>query len=158
VRLPAYTGDDAAFARDPLVKITVPDDVGSLTGVDVVVVDDEEDALALFQEVLESAGATVRITTSAVDAIREVTTRPPHLLVTDLALPGMDGFALLQAVRATHPRIAVVAVTAYARLDDRMRSLEAGFRAQVAKPIDPTLFVRTLAAALRWSFEGEAST
>jgi signal transduction histidine kinase/CheY-like chemotaxis protein len=157
VRLPAYAGDDASFARSQLVDIVTSSESVSLAGVDVIVVDDEEDALTLFREALESAGATVRTATSAGDAMREVMARPPNLLVTDLALPGMDGFALLQEIRATHRTVAVVAVTAYARLDDRIRSLEAGFQAHVAKPIDPTLFVRTLAAALCSFSEGEAS-
>ena len=120
----------------------------SLAGVDILLVDDEEDTLALFQESLEAAGATVRAVTSAAEALREHRERPPNLLVADLALPAMDGFELLRAIRATHPYIPAVAVTAYARLGDRVRSRAAGFQAHVAKPIDPTAFVRTLIAAV----------
>jgi CheY-like chemotaxis protein len=126
----------------------------SLFGLDVLVVDDEDDTLSLFREALEAAGANVRVATSGVDAIRENADRPADLLVTDLALPGMDGFELLAAVRKTSPHIAAVAVTAFARLDDRSRSLAAGFQAHVSKPIDPQAFVRTLAGALALSKKG----
>jgi len=119
-----------------------------LDGVDILLVDDEEDTLALFRESLEAAGATVRAVASAVEALRANEDRPAGLLVTDLGLPIMDGFELLQAIRAANPGIPAVAVTSYARLDDRGRSLAAGFQAHIAKPIDPTAFVQTLIAAL----------
>lgn len=120
----------------------------SLAGVDVLVVDDEPDTLTLFREALEAAGATVRAVTSAGEAERENIDRPPDLLVTDLALPGVDGFELLAAVRKTNAKVTAVAVTAFARLDDRSRSVAAGFDAHVSKPIDPHVFVRTLAGTL----------
>jgi CheY-like chemotaxis protein len=70
------------------------------------------------------------------------------VLVTDLGLPGMDGYALLRAIRqdGTQPAFPAVAVSAYARLDDRSRALAAGFQAHVAKPVDPATLVRVLAA------------
>jgi CheY-like chemotaxis protein len=84
----------------------------------------------------------------ASDAIRENDREPPDLLVTDLGLPGLDGFGLLHAVRTKRPNVLAVAVTAYARYDDRVRTLAAGFQAHLAKPIDPHALVRALAAAL----------
>src|SRR5262249_39997147 len=151
VRLPAY-GDASPHARSlratPLSEVAHAGSV-SLAGVDILVVDDEEDTLALFRESLEAAGATVRAVTSAAAACGENEERSRDLLVADLALPGMDGFELLRAIRATNPGVAAVAVTAYARLDDRARSLAAGFQAHVSKPIDPRAFVRTLMTALR---------
>ena len=68
--------------------------------------------------------------------------------MTDLALPGMDGLELLQRIRTKSPGTPAVAVTGYARLGDRARVLGAGFQAHVSKPIDPTAFVRALAAAV----------
>jgi CheY-like chemotaxis protein len=90
----------------------------SLAGVDVLVVDDEDDTLTLFREALEVAGATVRTVRSADDAVRENSNHPADLLVTDLGLAGMDGFELLEVVRRTHPNITAVPVTAFARLDE----------------------------------------
>jgi CheY-like chemotaxis protein/nitrogen-specific signal transduction histidine kinase len=153
VRLPAHA-DPGSFASSSGTTLgqfspaALADGSPSLAGVDVLLVDDDEDTLALFRESLESAGAAVRAVTSAADALRANTDRPADLLVADLALPTMDGFELLRAIRATNPCIPAVAVTAYARLDDRARSLAAGFQAHVSKPIDPAAFVRTLIAAV----------
>ena len=124
---PALADQQAALGEFPGAVTSISS--MSLAGVDILLVDDEEDTLALFQESLEAAGATVRAVTSAAEALRE------HR-------------ELLRAIRATHPYIPAVAVTAYARLGDRVRSRAAGFQAHVAKPIDPTAFVRTLIAAV----------
>jgi len=119
-----------------------------LDGVDILLVDDDQETLALFRDALEAAGARVRAVTTAADAIREHGERVPDLLVTDLALAGMDGLELLQQIRATSPGTPAVAVTEYARFGDRARALGAGFQAHVSKPIDPAAFVRALAAAV----------
>jgi CheY-like chemotaxis protein len=87
------------------------------------------------------------------DALREFDARPPDLLVTDLGLPGMDGYDVLRQVRARQGKygglVPAVAVTAYARQDDRAKSLAAGFNAHIAKPIDPATFVSALIAAVK---------
>jgi CheY-like chemotaxis protein len=119
----------------------------SLAGLDVLLVDDEEDILTMLRESLEAAGATVRAVTSAEAAVREHDERAPDVLVADLTLPGTDGFALLRIIRTKNPTIRAVAVTGYARLDDRARVLAAGFHAHFSKPIDPAGFVRALASA-----------
>jgi CheY-like chemotaxis protein len=119
-----------------------------LDGVDVLLVDDDEETLSLFRDALEAAGARVRAVTTAADALRAHDEHPPDLLVTDLALPGIDGVELLQIIRRKAPDIPAVAVTGYARLGDRARALERGFQAHVSKPIDPAAFVRALAAAV----------
>ena len=122
----------------------------SLAGVNVLLVDDEHDALTMFRDALEDAGASVRAVANAADALRESDAWQPDLLVTDLALPGMDGYELLRALRskASPAACPAIAVSAYARLDDRSRALAAGFQAHVAKPVDPAALVRTLRAAL----------
>jgi signal transduction histidine kinase/DNA-binding response OmpR family regulator len=124
-----------------------------LQGCDVLVVDDQTDALELVRQLLESAGATVRTVVGGRDALREFDTRPPDLLVTDLGLPGMDGYDVLRQVRARQAKyggfVPAVAVTAYARQDDRAKSLAAGFNAHIAKPIDPETFVSALIAAVK---------
>ena len=154
VRLPARVDAEEsvlsqATTRDHITGSVPGAESVSLTGIDVLLVDDEEETLTLFRESLEAAGAAVRAVTSATDAVRENRERPADLLVTDLTLPTMDGFELLRAIRATNPTIAAVAVTAYARLDDRSRSLAAGFQGHVSKPIDPSAFVRTLVRVVR---------
>jgi PAS domain S-box-containing protein len=125
-------------------------DVGtpSLDGIEILLVDDERDALTMFRDALEGAGAQVRTAASAAEALRATESWRPDLLVSDLGLPGMDGYELLTALRRRDGADAVpaVAVSAYASADDRTRALEVGFRAHFAKPIDPATLVRALAA------------
>ena len=122
----------------------------SLAGLHILLVDDEEDTLTMFRDVLEEAGAHVTAVSSGAAAINVAEEWRPDLLVTDLGLPGMDGYQLLEAMRSLHPRDScpAVAVSAYARLDDRSRALAAGFQAHVAKPIDPAALVRSLLGVL----------
>jgi PAS domain S-box-containing protein len=121
-----------------------------LDGLDILVVDDEEDSVELLRQMLETAGASVRTATTAAEALDQFDSRRPDLLVTDLGLPQVDGFDLLREVRMRAggggTSVPAMAVTAYARLDDRRKTLAAGFDAHVAKPIDPEMFVAALAA------------
>jgi PAS domain S-box-containing protein len=118
----------------------------SLDGLQILLVDDEPDTLTMFREALSSAGARVRAVPSAADALRAIDGWCPDLIVTDLGLPGMDGYELLRTLRSTnaHRGAPAVAVSAYAGVEDRSRAIEAGFRAHLAKPIDPAALVRAL--------------
>jgi CheY-like chemotaxis protein len=123
-----------------------------LTGLDVLVVDDEHDNLELVRQVLESAGATARVAGNAHEALREFERRAPDLLVADIGMPDMDGCELLRQIRsrtASGRHIPAVAVTAYARSDDRLRTLSAGFEHHIPKPIDPDAFIAALTAAIQ---------
>jgi CheY-like chemotaxis protein/nitrogen-specific signal transduction histidine kinase len=124
-----------------------------LAGLDVLVVDDEEDSLELLRHVLESAGAAVRVQRRGDGALAEFDRRVPGVVVTDLGLPEMDGFELLRRIRgrerAAGRQVPAIAVTAYARHADRARVLASGFAAHVAKPIDPDELVAALVAALQ---------
>ncbi|MGE3177047.1 MAG: ATP-binding protein, partial [Vicinamibacterales bacterium] len=145
-------------AAQPALEPETPADgapqpaVDRLDGVDVLLVDDEADTLELFRQALEHAGATVRAVPTAADALQQFDVRPPHVLVTDLGLPRMDGYELLRLVRERPPErgglVPTISVTAYARLDDRRRALAAGFHAHVAKPIAPDRLVAALRAAV----------
>jgi PAS domain S-box-containing protein len=154
VRLPARTDSRSAepaatVPRDRLhPRVAANGAEAPLADVDVLLVDDDEETLTLFRDSIEAAGAMVRAVTSAPDAVRENNDRAPDLLVIDLALHGTDGFELLRTIRTTNPDVSAVAVSAYARLDDRARSLAGGFQAHVSKPIDPRRFVQTLVAAV----------
>jgi CheY-like chemotaxis protein len=124
--------------------------LADLRGVHVVAVDDDADALTLIAELLEAAGARVSTAASAQDALRIMETEPPHVLVTDLGMPHVDGFQLIERVRGHHNplvrRVAAAALTAYARSEDRVRALRTGFQIHLAKPIDPTELVTAVAA------------
>jgi signal transduction histidine kinase/ActR/RegA family two-component response regulator len=116
-----------------------------LFGVRIVVVDDEEDARDLVAAVLQQAGAVVTAVGSADEAMHAIHERPPSLLVSDIGMPGEDGYALIARVRALPAdrggRVPAVAVTAFTRGEDRARALRAGYTAHVAKPIDPSELV-----------------
>jgi signal transduction histidine kinase/CheY-like chemotaxis protein len=119
--------------------------LSTLAGIRVVVVDDEQDARDLVTAVLEQAGAVVTSVGSAEEAMHAINERPPSLLVSDIGMPGEDGYALIARVRAlpaeSGGRVPAVAVTAFTRDDDRARALRAGYTAHVAKPIDPAELV-----------------
>jgi CheY-like chemotaxis protein len=155
VRLPACDVADASDAgdndeRDDVALTGRRDRAGLLVGVDILLVDDEADTLMLFKTVLEAEGARVRPAATAAEALGLAAEWRPQLLVSDLGLPNIDGYALLDAIRSktAHRTLVAVAVTAFARPDDRARALAAGFQAHVSKPVDPSELVRTLAAVL----------
>jgi CheY-like chemotaxis protein len=127
--------------------------LGDLHGVHVLAVDDEADAITLISELLEAAGARVTAAASAEEALRLIEVEPPHVLVTDVGMPRVDGFQLIERVR-NHPnplvrRVPAAALTAYARSDDRVKALRAGFQNHLAKPIDPPELVAAIAALER---------
>jgi CheY-like chemotaxis protein len=163
VRLPAHEGADQPDERSrngaPAVADTrVSDRV--LAGVDVLLVDDEADTLLLFKTALEAHGARVRPASTAAEALGIAAEWRPRLLVSDIGLPGIDGYTLLRAIRekTAHRTLIAVAVTAFARPDDRARALVAGFQEHVSKPIDPSELVRTLAAVLAAERIDDATT
>jgi len=129
--------------------------LGDLRGVRVLAIDDEEDALALLQVVLEAAGATVTTTPSAALALGRLETDAPDVLIVDLGMPHMDGFQFIARVReSADPAVRDVpaaALTAFARSEDRTRALESGFEMHLAKPVDPGELVASLVTLVRRS-------
>jgi PAS domain S-box-containing protein len=149
--------EDVRAMRLPQAGSTTLD--GSLRGLKVLLVDDEPDTLMMYREALESAGAQVQTASNGHAALQLADAYTPDLLVTDLGLPGMDGYELLRAFR-TRPgtnKCPAVAVSAYARLEDRTRALAAGFQAHVAKPIDPAALVAMLRSAVSGKTSGVIS-
>jgi PAS domain S-box-containing protein len=115
-----------------------------LDGVRVLVVDDEVDARLLFAAVLRAAGAQVTSAESAAEALALIADAKPHVLLSDIAMPGVDGYELIRRVRGLDGpigRIPAVAVTAYARTEDQDRAMRAGFDRHLAKPVEPGCLV-----------------
>ncbi len=110
-----------------------------LQAVRVLVVDDDEDARELLRALLESRGAHVLVASSVADAL-DMMDGAPEVVVSDIAMPEADGYALVRTLReregAGSRRLPVIAVTAYASASDRARALEAGFDLHFAKPVD----------------------
>jgi PAS domain S-box-containing protein len=110
-----------------------------LEGVHVFVVDDEADARDLLRTVLEDQGARVTSFGSAEDALETLKTTMPTIIVCDVGMPKMDGYQLIRTLRAQESRdarVPALALTAFARAEDRKRSLVAGYQAHLAKPFD----------------------
>jgi CheY-like chemotaxis protein/two-component sensor histidine kinase len=147
-------GAEAATPATPdcLLKAHDPDAVrasrGALAGLTILVVDDERDSLDIVQYVLADMAATIVTASTAYEALQMVDSLAPDLMVSDIGMPGMDGMELIRRVRASHnPQVASVralALTAFSRKEDRLRSLEAGFDEYLSKPVAPSELVRAV--------------
>ncbi len=147
IRLPVTSaaldeGGQAVPSRRPAATILdAPARATRLDGLRVLVVDDDVDALELATAVLVNGGAVVRTCGSATEALQLVQAWRPDVLVSDIEMPGEDGYTLIGKVRALDGerggRTPAVALTAYGRPQDRVQSLAAGYDMHVPKPIDP---------------------
>jgi len=115
----------------------------------VLVVEDERDTLDFLTRLLEGQGATVLPASTAREALSIVRAESPDVVISDIGMPEMDGYDFIQHVRrgdtASH-NIPAIALTAYARTEDRMRALRAGFQAHMAKPVEPAELIATVAS------------
>ena len=129
--------------------------LADLTGIRVMAIDDEEDALGLLRVVLEAAGAEVITSSSAGAALDQVAEIRPDVLVVDLGMPTIDGFQFISRLRnAGDPairNIPAAALTAFARSEDRTKALRTGFEMHLAKPVDPGELVASVATLVRRS-------
>jgi CheY-like chemotaxis protein len=116
----------------------------------ILVVDDEDDTREFVRSLLEQNGAHVIVAASAADAIASVQRDLPDLLLSDLGMPDEDGFSLIRRVRALPSdrggQIPSVALSAYARSEDRTRAMLAGFQNHVPKPVVPNELLAVLAS------------
>ena len=150
VRLPmAAVQDHARLAPHPLsesdlAKKQTPVD---LSGVRVLVVDDEPDARDLISRVLIGSHAEVQTAGSATEALELLKQYRPHILMSDIGMPERDGYDLIQEVRSTltPKQMPAVALTAFARTEDKTRALEAGVQSHIVKPVDAGELTRVVA-------------
>lgn len=123
----------------------------TLAGLNILVVDDEQDARLLLTHILTDRGAVVHEAASGEEAIGKLEEIDPDILISDIAMPGMDGYDLIRTVReraaeSKRPLPAALALTAFARTEDRTRALLAGYQAHIAKPVEPAELVATVAS------------
>lgn len=123
-----------------------------LYGLKILVVDDDLDTRELIDWVLRRAGAEVTTAGSGREALEALDKERFHLLISDIAMPDEDGYALLKKVRALPPehggRIPAVALTAHSMVQDRLQSLRAGFQSHVPKPVVPEELVEVVASII----------
>lgn len=134
----------SAFERPP-----------QLEGLRVLVVDDEEDARMLVKAVLEACGSEVTIAGSVDEAMELLRKHPVDVLISDIGMPGSDGYDLIQRVRALPAdqggTVPAAALTAYARAEDRRRVLNAGYSMHIAKPVEPGELVSVVTSLTRFT-------
>jgi signal transduction histidine kinase/ActR/RegA family two-component response regulator len=122
---------------------------------DIVVVDDEPDTGAVIKEILQNAGARVRLANSAIEALAMIRAHRPDLLISDIGMPQIDGYQLLHLVRQCElpdaPPLPAIALTAFARPEDKRRAMDAGYLIHLAKPVETADLVTAARLAVRRS-------
>ena len=122
-----------------------------LTGVRVLVVDDDPDAREIVGRILNDSGASVLTAASVDEAVGVASSEQPTLLLSDIGIPGADGFDLLRRLRSLETgraSLPAIALTAFARPEDRERALAEGFAEHVAKPVEPGRLLTTIGQVL----------
>ena len=122
-----------------------------LGGIDILIIEDEASSRVTLQRLFEGRNAEVRAVDSVGAARDAITTRKPHVIVSDIGLPGEDGYALIKYVRGlkSRRRIGAIAVTAFARPEDRQHVLDSGFDEHIAKPVDSDQLLATISRLAR---------
>ena len=149
VRLPLLAahhrdGDEIAKRIELPAARTLDQNFADLTGVSVLVVEDNDDSRKLLQTILSRAGAFVEVAESAPTALRILSAAWPDIIISDIEMPGEDGYSLIRKIRLQEPaarRTPAIALTAYTRSVDRVRALAAGFQTHMSKPVEPAELV-----------------
>jgi signal transduction histidine kinase/CHASE3 domain sensor protein/ActR/RegA family two-component response regulator len=143
VSLPIAVAHEPTQQRDhptSSIRYASLENTPNLDGLRVLVVDDESDARDLIRRILGMGKAEVVAVGSAKEAMAMIQPFQPQVLISDIGMPGLDGYEFIRQVRATgksSQEVPAVALTAFARTEDRRRALMAGFQMHVAKPVDP---------------------
>ncbi|WP_394850179.1 response regulator [Pendulispora brunnea] len=124
-----------------------------LRGLHVLVVDDDDDNREAIQELLEDRGSRITTAASVADALEKFEHEVPDVLLSDIGMPGEDGFDLIRRVRA-RPKarggaVPAAALTSFARAEDRRHALRAGFMEHVPKPVDPDALIAIVSSLAR---------
>jgi PAS domain S-box-containing protein len=140
--VPIYQTDSSGSRVHPAARDLLPvdDSTDRLDGLRILVVDDEADTRALLKQGLEYCGAEVKDVGSAAEALKELETYVPDILISDIGMPGVDGYDLIRQVRQLPinkgGKVAAIALTAYTRTEDRLQALRAGYDMHVPKPVE----------------------
>ena len=153
VRLPlapvTHSGAMTSVPKLGEVKAGARQQLASLDGLRVLVVDDEGDVRDLVATILRQSGAAVTAVRSAAEALEAFATTLPNVLVSDIEMPGEDGYSLIRKLRAgaipQARNVPAIALSAYAGPGDRMRALDAGFQLHISKPVEPAELVAVIA-------------
>jgi signal transduction histidine kinase len=149
VPLRGATADEPAAERPGALAQGVWNLPDLLTGLQVLVLEDDADSRDLLVMALEQCGAEVTAFASVPEALASFDTAVPDVLVSDIGVPFEDGYSFIRKVRSRLPAqggtVPAAALTAYARADDRLQALEAGFQTHLAKPVEPSELIAAVA-------------
>jgi len=157
VALPiSYVQEDTALSNQPDVSVPALDalELPSLPGIEVLIVDDDPDGRALIARILEGRGAHPTCAINAAAALDLLRERQFNILLSDIGMPQIDGYRFIREVRASsspQARIPAIAITAYARSEDRQRSLLSGYQMHLSKPIEARELLAAIASLLQLS-------
>ncbi len=134
-----------------LASPPIPASNTALTGLQILLVDDDRDNLDLLRFLLQADGAIVTALTSPQAALDSIAQTPPDLIISDIGMPQMTGYELIRRIRALPQgsRIPALALTAFAQTQAQEEALQAGFQAYTTKPVDPIELLSTLAQLLQ---------
>ena len=141
------------------IELTLPSDSNTrmpipapLDGLQILIVDDDLDSLELIAFVLQQEGAIVTVAGSVPEALQALANANYDLLISDIGMPGIDGYQFIHQLRALSPKlggqIPAIALTAYAGEMDLQLALEAGFQKHISKPVEPEQLVKTISSLL----------
>jgi signal transduction histidine kinase/ActR/RegA family two-component response regulator len=151
VRLPVAIME---YAPPNAIPLPPAEDL-DLTGIRVLVADDDHSAAELLARFLGACGAIVKLANSGADALLAVQEFEPNILLCDISMPDMDGYEVIRRLRGSGSRIPAVAVTAFARREDKVRAVEAGYDMHLSKPVDAHELMTVLEAALLKREQGQ---
>ena len=150
VTLPVLALKSESSRFHPTSASDAPVDIGliDLSGLKILFVDDEPDARGLVKRLLEECGAEVTLAENAAQALAAASECEPDVIISDIGMPEVDGYEFLRKLRMKNDAAAkapAIALTAFARSEDRTRALRAGYINHVAKPIEPSELLATIA-------------
>jgi PAS domain S-box-containing protein len=152
---PVYQVDTTGSRVHPGARDLLPpaDSTDRLDGLTILVVDDEGDTRDLLKQGLEYCGAKVKVAESAAEAMDLMKMSVPDVLISDIGMPGTDGYDFIRQIRKLSPRqggrVAAIALTAYTRIEDRLQALRAGYDMHVPKPVELTELIAVAASVVR---------
>jgi len=150
-----YHSEEEAARVHPAARSTLPnfESCDRLDGLKVLVVDDEPDTREMLKAGLRQCGAEVSAASSAAEALEAIEQSPPDLLISDIGMPDEDGYELMKRIRGLPPerggRVPAIALTAYARVEDRMQALRVGYQMHVPKPVELAELAAVAASLVR---------
>jgi PAS domain S-box-containing protein len=153
VKLPCLQDESKGIKDAKDNSSLVADQSLPLSGLEILVVDDDADMREFLPFMLEQYGATVTVVASGIEALTALSQSQPNLIISDIGMPEMDGYMLMRQIRSLEPEqggtIPAIALTAYAGEMDHEQAIAVGFQQHISKPVDPDELIKAIASLLK---------